>query len=139
MKWKKTVSQVAKTTIATRLTTTKTTHATSTQASGDGQRRLSATIDAIALTAYGDDNVRTELRPKPPHTDVNHVGRRIESKAPHGLQEPLLSDGDPRMAHELLQQQELPFRQRDRSPSGVDLAAKHVQAKTPHHEVRRQV
>src|SRR6266536_4581280 len=139
MKWKGTVSQVAKTNIATRLARAKTTHATSTHASADGQARRSSGVNAISLSASGGDDVGADLGPETSNAHVDHVRRWIEPEAPDGLQQLLLADRRPGMAHQLLEQQELPFGERDRSPSRVDLPAEHVETQPPRLEVSRQV
>src|SRR5436309_741264 len=116
-------------TIATRLAAAKITHATSIQVSERGQIRRSALIHAIPLSPHGRDGIRTELRPQASDAHVEDVRGRIELEAPHCFQELLLGEGDSRMAHELLQEQELPLGERDRSPPRVGLASQHVQTK----------
>src|SRR5947207_15033426 len=110
MKWNGMVSQREKITMATRLASEKTTHATSSQA--NGQRRVGRPGDQrqrrpggrsgicrlagrcrrppdtasggepIALTTQRLDQVEAELGAQPTHADVHHVRARVEVVSP---------------------------------------------------------
>src|SRR5580700_2865905 len=138
MKWKGTVSQCEKITIAARLATEKTTQATSTQATrpwwkrarcgqrmrhghGGGQvwagcRGSGASrCELITLTAHRLDQLEAQLGPEPPDTYVHHVGAGVEVVAPDRRQQLALAHRLARVVHQFPQQQELQPGERHRA------------------------
>src|SRR5829696_592235 len=127
MKWKGTVSHCGTNAMATRLATAKTTQATSSQPEVSSWRPRSWDDDAIPLTSDGCDRGGTELGPEPAHIDVDHVGARVEMKAPDRRQKPLLGHDLVWTLHELAEQQELPLGQGHRAGAAVRLPSDQVE------------
>src|SRR6266508_6563499 len=127
MKWNGTVSHSGTSAMATRLASAKPTQARSSQKRRSGQPNRSVRGDSIPLTSHGRDRVGAQLGPEPAHVDVDHVGAGIEVVVPDRRQKPLLGDGRAGVLHELAQQQELAFSQRDRPGAAVGLPPDQIQ------------
>src|SRR5947208_16700482 len=139
MKWNGTVSQLAKTAIATRFAAAKTTHAASIHRSPEGQASRSAIVDAVPGAAHGRDGAGAELRPQASHAHVEDVRRGIEAVPPDGFEQALLRHGRARMAHQLLEQEELALRERDGAPAGVDRPAEQIEPQASNGELGGRV
>ena len=113
--------------MATRLASAKPTQTRSSQRRRSGQPKRSVRGDSIPLTSHGRDRVGAQLGPEPAHIDVDHVGAGIEVVLPDRRQQPLLGDGIAVVLHELAQQQELAFGQRDRPGAAVGLPPDQIQ------------
>src|ERR1035441_1005070 len=77
--------------------------------------------ELISRTAHRLDQLESQLRPQPPHADVNHVGAGIEVVSPDGGEQLFLAHRLASMLHELLEQQELQPGQSDRAVTAVRL------------------
>src|SRR2546428_2859585 len=139
MKWNGTVSQSGSRSIAARFRAAKTIHAMSTQCLPNGLSERSGCIDPVSLPPDGADGIRAELRPQPTHVDVDHIGFRFEVIAPDRRQDALLRHGPPSVAHQLLQQEELAFGERDRSGSGIRLTTDDIEREPGAGEMGRWV
>src|SRR6266498_1535863 len=130
MKWKGTVSHSPKTSMATRLRQANAPHATSIQYLRNGHCHPSR-IDAIPSPANRLDQLRSKLGPETPNVYVHNVGPGIEMVAPDRVEQAFLRDRPPRLLHELLKEQELPFGERHRAGPGLGLPADHVEREEP--------
>src|ERR1700729_3882918 len=103
--------------------------------SSRGERRVGQAVRPIgslgdklvARTAHRLDQFVAELRPEPPHADVDHVGARL-LVAPDRREQPILGHRLVGVLHELPEQQELQPGERDRAMPGVGLHPAHVEA-----------
>src|SRR6266849_4121677 len=82
-------------------------------------------------TAHRLDQVEPELRPQPPHADVDHVGAGVEVVPPDRRQQLIFGDRMTSVPHELPEQQELQPRQGYGSLSDVGLQPADVEAELP--------
>src|SRR4249920_4137557 len=89
IKWNGTVAHSRNIRIPATLTRTKTHQPISTQYRRHKQPIRSAKVNPVAHAADGGDHVRLQLRPQPPHVDVDHVRLRVEAVAPDRRQEAL--------------------------------------------------
>src|SRR5580692_177062 len=83
--------------------------------------------ELIPGTAHRLDQVETELRPEPPHADVDDVGAGVEVVSPDGRQQLLLAHRLARVLHQRLEQQELQPGQGHRTRADVGLEAADVE------------
>src|SRR5581483_2140508 len=131
MKWNGTVSHSGSSSMATRFATPNAAHATSTQYRRHGHRARSG-IDPVPDPTFGDDHVRAELGAQSPHVHVHDVRAGVEVISPDGGQQPLLRHRRSRVSQQLLEQEELPLRERHRPTPRVDLATEQI-----HHDPAR--
>src|SRR6478609_5990852 len=119
MKWNGTVSHWGTRSMAARLASENSTHATSNHRTRLGHSEASCRIDAISHPSVGGDHGGPELRAEPANAYVDDVRPRIEVEAPYRRQEAFLRDRAAGVPHQLAQQPELSIRERDRSGARV--------------------
>src|ERR1700674_4376982 len=128
MKWKGTVSQSAKTYIATRFSRAKMPHATSIHRKprvGQGQR--SGRVNPVPLPADCLDGLPADLGAQPADVHIDNIRAWIEAVAPDGSEQVLLADGVARARHQLAQKEKLALGELDAARLRVPLAGNHVQ------------
>src|SRR2546428_12006102 len=108
MKWKGTVSQVAKTSMPRRLAIAKIAQAMSIHGSPrTGHAQRSGRVNPIPLAAYRFDRLAADLGSQPAYVDVDDVGAWVKAVAPDGGEDPVFAERLAGAGHELAQQEEL--------------------------------
>src|SRR5439155_15232827 len=127
MKWNGTVSHDPNTNMANRLRRANAPQATSIQCLRSADCRRSGAIDPISFPADGLDQVRSQLRSKPPNVDVHDIGAGVEVISPNGIQQALLGHRLAGVFHQLLEEKKLAFGEEHRAQADVGRAADHVE------------
>src|ERR1700736_2492769 len=132
MKWKGTVSQSAKTYIATRFSSAKMPQATSTHRKPRvGHAQRSGRVNPVPLPADRFDGLPADLGTKPADVDIDDIRARVEVIPPDGGEQVLLTDGVAGARHQLAQQEKLALGELDAAGVRLHLTGNQVQRQVP--------